>query len=212
MELYLMSKRKDDAEQSKSLILDTAERLMIDEGYAAVSTRRVAAEAFLKPPLVHYYFRTTDDLFLAVFRRTSAKHKVRIRKALSTPNPLLSLWKIAVDPRAGTLTAEFNSLANHRKNIADEIAAQADEFRVMMEEGVARYLQWDSRGSSPASTIALVTLLLSAGRALVFEQSIGSSSGQAEAREVVERLIDLMEPQSEFSREAARLFSGLKAK
>jgi len=204
-----MSTRKEDAEQSKSLILDTTERLMIDEGYAAVSTRRVAAEAFLKPPLVHYYFRTTDDLFLAVFRRHSAKHKVRIAKALATPKPLLSLWKMATDPLAGTLSAEFNALSNHRKNIADELAAQADEFRAMMEEGIARHLQWNSEGPEPTSTIALVTLLLSAGRALVSEQSIGLSSGQEEARKVVERLIGLMEPQSEFSQGAAKLFSGL---
>ena len=50
---------------NRAIILDTTEKLMLEEGYAAISTRRVAKEAGLKPPLVHYYFPTTDDLFLA---------------------------------------------------------------------------------------------------------------------------------------------------
>ena len=40
-----------------------------EEGYAAVTSRRVADAAGLKPQLVHYYFRTMEDLFLEVFRR-----------------------------------------------------------------------------------------------------------------------------------------------
>ena len=53
----------------RGALLDAAEQLMLEEGYAAVTSRRVAAQAGLKPQLVHYYFRTMDDLFLAVFRR-----------------------------------------------------------------------------------------------------------------------------------------------
>ena len=45
---------------------------MLEEGYAAVTSRRVAAKANLKPQLVHYYFRTMDDLFLAIHRRRVA--------------------------------------------------------------------------------------------------------------------------------------------
>ena len=63
--------RRIGAENSvtRALILEAAEALIRDQGYAAVSTRKVAAKAGLKPSLVHYYFPTTDDLFLAVFRR-----------------------------------------------------------------------------------------------------------------------------------------------
>ncbi len=43
--------------KNRGVLLDTAEQLMIEEGYAAVTSRRVASEAGLKPQLVHYYFR-----------------------------------------------------------------------------------------------------------------------------------------------------------
>jgi AcrR family transcriptional regulator len=55
--------------KNRSVLLDAAEQLMLEEGYAAVTSRRVAEKAALKPQLVHYYFRTMDDLFLAAFRR-----------------------------------------------------------------------------------------------------------------------------------------------
>src|ERR1700746_1245156 len=57
-----------DAE-ARGRLLDAAEQLMIEEGYAAVTSRRLAHKAGLKPQLVHYYFRTMEELFLEVFRR-----------------------------------------------------------------------------------------------------------------------------------------------
>ena len=55
--------------KNRTVLLDAAEQMILDEGYAAVTSRRVAEKAGLKPQLVHYYFRTMDDLYLAVFRR-----------------------------------------------------------------------------------------------------------------------------------------------
>ena len=55
--------------KNRGLLLDAAEQLMLEEGYAAVTSRRLASKAGLKPQLVHYYFRTMEDLFLEVFRR-----------------------------------------------------------------------------------------------------------------------------------------------
>src|SRR5205823_13649069 len=54
--------------KTRAKLLDADEKLLLEEGYAAVTSRRVAAKAGLKPQLVHYYFRTMDDLFIEVFR------------------------------------------------------------------------------------------------------------------------------------------------
>src|SRR4051794_39149253 len=58
-----------DPETTRTLILDTTERLMVEDGYAAVSSRRVAQELGLNAATVHYYYPTTDDLFIALHRR-----------------------------------------------------------------------------------------------------------------------------------------------
>ncbi len=67
----MTSARRIGAPDAKNrvLLLDAAEQLMLEEGYAAVTSRRLASKAGLKPQLVHYYFRTMEELFLEVFRR-----------------------------------------------------------------------------------------------------------------------------------------------
>jgi AcrR family transcriptional regulator len=54
---------------------------MIEET-AQRDSRRVAARAGLKPGLVHYYFRTMDDLFIALLRRRVEDSLERQAKAL----------------------------------------------------------------------------------------------------------------------------------
>lgn len=189
-----MSQRKMEAERSRTLILDTTERLIVSEGYAAVSTRRVAAEAFLKPSLVHYYFRTTDELFLAVFERALEKHKVLMRKALASPNPLQALWKVATNPQGAAATAEFNALINHRKAIGREIARAGDEVREAMADEISRYLAMNGEPINRQSAMALATLLMTLGRSLAYEKELGMSSGQDDAMAIVESLIDGLSP------------------
>lgn len=73
--------------KNRAILLDAAEQLMLEEGYAAVTSRRVASKAGLKPQLVHYYFRTMDDLFLDVFRRRGEEGLQRQAEALASAQP-----------------------------------------------------------------------------------------------------------------------------
>ena len=54
---------------AKLLILRTAERIMRDEGYAAVTVRHVAKVAGVSSTLLHYYYPTADDLLVALYRQ-----------------------------------------------------------------------------------------------------------------------------------------------
>src|SRR5580693_6739527 len=58
------------AASTREAILAAAETIMTEEGYAAVTSRRVAEKAGLKSQLVHYYFGTMDELFVAVYERS----------------------------------------------------------------------------------------------------------------------------------------------
>src|ERR1700752_2575025 len=114
-----MAERRIGAQTSKtrSALLDAAEDLMRDNGYAAVTSRRLAARAGLKPQLVHYYFRTMDELFLAMFRRVAASFFQRQNAVLESREPLRALWELTSDPKGVVLSYEFVALANHRKAI-----------------------------------------------------------------------------------------------
>lgn len=185
----MSNSRTADAERSRKLILAAAERLMVREGYAAVSSRRVAAEAGVKPPLVHYYYKTTDDLLIALYRRTASETLKRITKAVEADKPLKALWELNVDAPRTVLAVEFLALANHRPAVRAEISLQAERFRSMQAGALARIF----RGVTVSPDVNVprgVTLLLAGvARALVMEDALGISAGHDDARALVEWLI-----------------------
>ena len=173
--------------KNRAVLLDAAERLMLEEGYAAVSSRRVAAAAGLKPQLVHYYFRTMDDLFLAVFRRRAEEGAERQARALASDHPIRALWEYSIDPRGTALTMEFVALANHRKEIRAEIARYAEQFRTQQIEALTTVLGGDGVDLGSLPPVVLSVLLTSLSRVLVMERVLGTSVGHADTVELVER-------------------------
>jgi len=126
--------------KNRGVLLDAAEQLMLEEGYAAVTSRRVAERADLKPQLVHYYFRTMDDLYLELVGRGAKLNQERQAKALASDTPLRELWAVSTDPAGGILNIEFSALANHRKAIRAELVKLAEEFRKRQTEAFAAIL------------------------------------------------------------------------
>src|SRR2546423_12274816 len=104
----------DEDSKTRAQLLDAAEQLLLEEGYPAVTSRRIAAKAGLKPQLVHYYFRTMDDLFLEVFRRGADANLARFERAIAADCSLRNLWRLNADPRGAVFNIEFVALANHR--------------------------------------------------------------------------------------------------
>jgi AcrR family transcriptional regulator len=179
--------------KNRSVLLDAAEQLMLEEGYAAVTSRRVAQQAALKPQLVHYYFRTMDELFLAAFRRRAEDGLRRQAGALQSPQPLWALWRFSIDQPATALTMEYVALANHRKALKAEIAYYAELFREEQRKAVSTVL--DRYGIDPAEVPPLVwsVLMTSVSRVLVMEEALGVSAGHAETVAFVERYLRRLE-------------------
>src|SRR4051794_41138534 len=100
--------------RTRSLLLDATERLMLREGYAAVTSRRLAAEAGVKPQLVHYYFLSMDDLFLEAYRRRAEAGIAHFVAVMEVHRSLRALWAFVANLEGSTLNIEFVALANHR--------------------------------------------------------------------------------------------------
>lgn len=191
--------RRVGAESSatRALILDATERLIREEGYAGVSTRRVATAAGLKPSLVHYYFPTTDDLFLALSRRGAAESDRMIEAALASEDPVRAMWAYLTDSSRIALAIEFMALANHRKAVRAHLAEHVEEMRQREVEIFSRVLGdrlADPDGCPPAG---LSLVLAGIGRALVMEGGLGVTSGHKEAMAFVEQWLDRLLPRSE---------------
>ncbi len=188
-----MSVRRMGAENSptRSVLLDLAEQLMISEGYAAVGVRRVAREAGVAPALIHYYFRTLDDLFLAMLRRNAERELESLREIAASACPLHALWERGSHRDGAAVTIEFVALANHRKTIRGEIAAHARRFR----EAEVRIIAESLAGRVPdVPPVALSALLSYVSRTLVLEEALGLTIGHAETLALVHRYLDSVEP------------------
>jgi TetR/AcrR family transcriptional repressor of nem operon len=137
----MTSPRRIGAETSetRSTLLDSTERLMLEEGYAAVTYRRVASTAGVTAPLVQYYFPTLDDLFLALLRRRSDRNQERLKEALeANPEaPLRVIWDYSADETSAALMVELMALGNHRKAIQAEIAEVTRRSRKMQLDALS---------------------------------------------------------------------------
>jgi AcrR family transcriptional regulator len=191
----MTSERRIGAPDAKNrgVLLDAAELLMLEEGYAAVTSRRLAAKAELKPQLVHYYFRTMDDLFLAVLHRRAEKSLQVQARALQSPQPLWALWKIGTDPGFTRITMEFMALANHRKAMRAELAYYAERMRSEQRRAVTVALERYGVATQDVPPIVWTVLMTSVSRVLVIEQALGVSAGHAETVELVESYLHRLE-------------------
>lgn len=177
---------------TRSLLLDAAENLMREEGYHAVTSRKLAERAGLKHQIVHYYFRTMDDLLLAVHERLSQGFTKRLDDALGSENPILALWEIASDRHSAALEMEFMALANHRKEIRRNLARTLDDYRNGMIETLTTYLK--ARNVDPMiSPLAVSVLTASVGRHMILEESLGVTKGHAEMRALADSWIRMIE-------------------
>lgn len=173
-------------------ILDAAEALMVQEGYAAVTSRRLAAHAGMKQSLIYYYFRTMDELFIALFRRMSEQGLVRLQEALRAEQPIRALWNLYSDRSRTALIIEFLALANHRKVVQAEIAQYAEQLRSLELKGLTRLFA--ERSIEPQIPPLVVSVLLtSLARGLVQESALGISRGHAPTRSFVDACLRFFE-------------------
>ena len=190
----MVEKRRVGAESSetRARIVEATEQVIRDEGYAAASSRRVAQRAGLKPSLVHYYFPTTDDMLLAVFKRGAAQSDAMIDEALASDDPVRALWRFFADTSRTALAMEFMALAIHRDGIRAEIARHSEVMRARQTELFERLL--GERLADIGAPAGLSVVLAGIGRALVMENSLGISTGHAETRALVETWLDRLLP------------------
>jgi AcrR family transcriptional regulator len=178
---------------ARTALLDATERLMLSEGYAAVTSRRVAAEAGVNPGLVYYYFGPMDELFLEVFRRSAARSLDRQAEALASEQPLWALWDLIRDQTNTALNVEFLALGNHRKAVMAEMKEFSVRFRRLQFHGLSTILANYEVDTTQWPPEAVMLLMDGAARFMGEERSYGLNLGHSQTVAVVERLIGQLE-------------------
>ncbi|WP_436789988.1 TetR/AcrR family transcriptional regulator [Yinghuangia sp. YIM S10712] len=189
-------RRNTEKSKTRTLLIDVTAQLMLKEGHTAVTARRVAAEAGVHSGLVHYYFETMNDLFLAVYRRGAEAYLRRQARALATRQPLQSLWKISTDPRGAEdvrIISEFMALAQSHETIRAEVAAYGERARELEKKAFARIL---SKGAANGalSPAAASVLIDGVSRSIAMERAVGLTDGHDEVIALIGDYLRQLDP------------------
>jgi AcrR family transcriptional regulator len=89
--------QKTDARAAaEQALFDAAERLLIEGGYGAITTRRLAEEAGVNHGLVHYYFGSNENLLVQMLERFTARLIARQEALYESDAPFVEKWRTAM--------------------------------------------------------------------------------------------------------------------
>jgi AcrR family transcriptional regulator len=171
-------------DESRALLIKAAAELINNEGYAALTARRLAEKVGLKRQIVHYYFRTMDDLLLAVIRHYGEEGLARFAEAFASQDPLRVIWETPADTSATTFA--FMAMATHSPIIKAELQHYLEAFRELQFQAVASYMREIGVKDSPLAE-GVVIILQSVSQALAAETALGTVRGHETVRAVIER-------------------------
>jgi TetR/AcrR family transcriptional regulator len=136
--------RRDVSEarqQATVALMDAAERLLYEVGYAGVTTRRVAEEAGVKHGLVHYYFGSMEELLTQTLERLSDRLAERLEEHYANPDlPFAEKWRIVVQfwiqeptSRFPKVLLELTAMSWNLPLLRQRISAVYARFRAIFE-------------------------------------------------------------------------------
>jgi AcrR family transcriptional regulator len=171
-------------ETATTALLDAAERLLIESGYAGLTTRRVAAEAGVNHGLVHYYFGSMEELLLQVLERFTDRLIERQTAMYQADIPFLDKWRTAMrwleeDVQAGypKVWWELQAMAWNHPEMRERLARVDETWRSLLRTHFASAL--DEYGIDfPLE--AVVALVMTFNKGVQIEQLSGIEAGHRE--------------------------------
>ena len=171
--------------QTEERFLDAAERLLVEVGYAGITTRRLAEEAGANHGLVHYYFGSMEELLFQVLERFTGRLVARQREMYASELPYLEKWRAAMryldeDRPYQKIWWELQAMAwnrpEYRERVQQVHAAWCDAMRGAVRGALERYRLDDG----PLDADAWVTLIVTLNEGIILERLSGIRRGHDE--------------------------------
>jgi len=127
-------------EAAEEALLDAAERLLVEVGYAAITTRRLAAEAGVNHGLVHYYFGSNENLLVRALERFTERLVARQRELYAADLPFIEKWRQAMRYLVGDdvtyekIWLELQAMAWNHPELREQLAHVNAEWRAVLTD------------------------------------------------------------------------------
>lgn len=193
---------------AETRLLDAAERLLVNVGYAAITTRMVADEAGMNNGLVHYYFGSMEELFLQVLERFTGQLIERQREMYASDVRYIEKWRDAMryldeDRPYQKIWWELQAMAwNHREyrqRVAAVHAAWCGAMREAVAEAVREYALDDHFTAEH-----WVTMIVALNEGIILERLAGVSRGHDELLDAIDRWLTTLEKKKTSGRRRKR--------
>jgi AcrR family transcriptional regulator len=171
---------------AEEALLDAAERLLVDVGYAGVTTRRLAEAAGVNHGLVHYYFGSNENLLVRALERFTERLIARQRELYSGDEPFVENWRTAMrylvseDFAYEKIWLELQALGWNDPTLRERLAHVNAEWRAVLTEAFAEPHR-ELRIAMPLD--ALVSLVISFNVGIMVERLGGIDTGHRELLE-----------------------------
>jgi TetR/AcrR family transcriptional regulator len=176
-----------DREQVMQALLDAAERLLVSEGYARISTRRLAREAGVNHGLVHYYFGSMEELFVQVLERFTARLIARQRAMYVADVAFIEKWRTAwrfheEDLAAGypKIWHELQAMAWNEPGLQERLVRVNREWRAVLREAFARAREEYGIATERSPLDGVVALVMMIAQGAQTDRLLGIRDGHAE--------------------------------
>jgi AcrR family transcriptional regulator len=175
---------------AEEALLDAAERLLVDVGYAGITTRRIAEEAGVNHGLVHYYFGSNENLLVRALERFTEGLIDRQKELYAADEPFVEKWRTAMrylvseDVTYEKIWLELQALAWNNPDLRKRLARVNAKWRAVLTEAFEkphRELGIDM----PLE--ALVSLVMTFNIGIIVERLGGIEAGHEELLEWIDR-------------------------
>ena len=167
-------------ETAEEAFLDAAERLLVEVGYAGITTRRLAEEASANHGLVHYYFGSMENLLLRVLERFTERLIERQRAMYAQDLPFIEKWRQAMrylldeDIPYEKVWLELQALAWNNPELRERVDGINAEWRSVLTEA---FEQARSEHQIEMPIDALVSLVMAFNLGIMVERAAGIEAG-----------------------------------
>jgi AcrR family transcriptional regulator len=174
------AQKRPAREAAEEALLDAAERLLVEVGYAAITTRRLAAEAGVNHGLVHYYFGSNENLLVRALERFTARLVARQRELYAADLPFIDKWRQAMrflvgdDVTYEKIWLELQAMAWNHPELRERLAHVNAEWRAVLTEAFEQARREYGIEMPPE---ALVSLVLTFNVGVMVERLGGIDTG-----------------------------------
>jgi AcrR family transcriptional regulator len=186
--------------EAMDAILDGAESLLVEVGYAEITTRKLAERAGVNHGLVHYYFGSMEEVFFQVLERYTAQLIDRQRALYAGDAPFIEKWRTAMSYLVDEDEApyqkiwyELQAMAWSHPEMRARVGRVLSQWQSVLAPAFREGLHELGVNTRRYPVEAVVSLVLTFNEGVILERLSGVDSGHEQLLNMIDCMLVRMQ-------------------